>query len=169
MPKLNFFIFQPNSCLKLKVDSNTFVQINQNQMKKFILGLALIGGLFTANFASASSYKADDVSIDVLFDNSVDVTSTVNEMALGSMMSPQTVTGDQTVGGYLVRSFFCGFIGLHRSYMGTAGNTVWWWYFCVPVLGGVTNCFDFWWVVFKGDDALSKYKDNGKLMVWAGN
>jgi TM2 domain-containing membrane protein YozV len=136
-------------------------------MKKLILGLALIGGLFTTNFASASAYKADDASIDVLFDNSIDITTTVNEMALGSMMAPQSVTGDQSVGGYLVRSLFCGFIGLHRSYMGTGGKSVWWFYLCLGGLG-ITNCFDFWWVVFKGSDAMEKYRDNGKLMVWAG-
>jgi hypothetical protein len=42
-------------------------------------------------------------------------------------------------------------------------------YFCIPVVGGVTACVDFWWVVFKGDDALKKYKGSDKYMVWAGN
>ncbi|MDQ3191661.1 MAG: hypothetical protein M3Q58_08710 [Bacteroidota bacterium] len=127
-------------------------------MKKIFLLIA-IATMFTSVTMASSSYKINDAAIDVLFDQSIEVNYEFNASA-GVLQS-------QSVGGFLLRSFFCGFIGLHRSYMGTGGETMWWKYFCIPVVGGVVNCVDFWYVVFKGSDALGKYKDNGKYIVWA--
>jgi TM2 domain-containing membrane protein YozV len=52
--------------------------------------------------------------------------------------SSQALTkGDKTVGGYLLRAFFCGSFALHRSYMGTGGKSIIlalllysWWSWC---------------------------------------
>ena len=75
----------------------------------------------------------------------------------------------QSLDGGCHRAFFCGGIALHRDYMGTGGKSMWWFYLCVPVAGGVDACVDFWWVVFKGSEAMDKYKDNSKFFVWTGN
>lgn len=74
----------------------------------------------------------------------------------------------QTRGGFLVRAFFCGCIALHRSYMGTNGETMWWFYCCVPGIGAINRTVDFWWVVFD-DAAFEKYRNNSKYLVWADN
>lgn len=128
-------------------------------IKKLFLTVAL-SALSFAGF-SANSYKLDEVKMDNMFANATEISATSMDLS-----STFVVEGDKTVGGYLVRAFFCGFIGLHRSYMGTGGKSVWWWYCCVPVLGGVTTFVDFWGVVFMGQKQLDKYKDNSKKVVW---
>ena len=145
-------------------------------MKKIILSVALAAGLFFTSNASESNYILDEQAVDqqisqateVSFDNAVADLSVLNSAATSTSMT-MVGGGSQTVGGYLLRSFFCGFIALHRSYMGTGGKSLWWFYFCIPGVGGFDNCVDFWWVVFKGSDAMNKYKDNSKFFVWAGN
>ena len=137
-------------------------------MKKLLFTFAFAACIFAANLVSAGNYKVEDATIDQLFSSADDVTFAANDL---SLMSPSTATlaaGGQTVSGYLLRSFFCGFIALHRSYMGTSGKTLWYYYFCIPVVGGVVGCVDFWWVVFKGSEAMNKYTDNPKFIVWSG-
>jgi TM2 domain-containing membrane protein YozV len=139
-------------------------------MKKLLFSLAFFTCLFATNLASASTYKVDEAAVDQLFSASDDVTFTASEEAYALMNpSTQAVTKDKTVGGYLLRAFFCGEFALHRYYMGTGGKKLFWYYFCIPVVGGVTACVDFWWVVFKGSDAMNKYADNSKFIVWTGN
>lgn len=142
-------------------------------MKKIILSFALVAGLFFTSNASESNYILDEQAVDqqisqateVSFDNAATDLSAFNQFASSSLVIKG---GEQTKMGYLLRAFFCGSIALHRSYMGTGGKSLWWFYLCVPGAGGVDACVDFWWVVFKGDAALSKYKDNSKFFVWAG-
>jgi hypothetical protein len=145
-------------------------------MKKIILSVALAAGLFFTSSASESNYILDEQSVnqqisqatEMSFDNAVADLSVLNSQATASSIAIKG-GGSQTVGGYLLRAFFCGGIALHRYYMGTGGKSLWWFYFCVPVVGGVDGCVDFWWVVFKGSEAMNKYKDNSKFFVWAGN
>lgn len=128
-------------------------------MKKLILLLSVVTCF--ASFSTASNlYKINDAEIDMLFGQAI-------EVDFESTADVNSINQDKkTVGGYLIRSFFCGSFALHRSYMGTAGETLWWKYLCIPVVGGVVGCVDFWYVVFKGEEALNKYKDNGKFIVW---
>jgi hypothetical protein len=142
-------------------------------MKKIITLCAVAGLSFATALAGNSNYKVDDASIDQLFAQSEDISMTAStdfalqNTNLAANLSSVNGGGEKTVGGFLIRAWFCGFIALHRSYMGTGGKTLWYYYFCIPVMGGVTSCVDFWWVVFKGKDALNKYKDNSKFIVWA--
>lgn len=126
-------------------------------MKKMFF-LFAIATMFTSVTMASSDYRINDAAVDVLFDQAIEVDFEFN--AAG-------VQQEKTVGGFLLRNFFCGFVALHRSYMGTGGETLWWKYFCIPVVGGVVSCVDFWYVVFKGKEALDKYADNGKFIVWA--
>jgi|ERR1035437_1572321 hypothetical protein len=145
-------------------------------MKKIILSVALAAGLFFTSNASESNYILDEQAVDqqisqateVSFDNAVADFSVFNSQALSSSIAIKGGGGSQTKSGYLIRAFFCGSFALHRSYMGTGGKSLWWFYLCVPGVGGVDACVDFWWVIFKSD-ALNKYKDNSKFFVWAGN
>ena len=135
--------------------------------------LLFIFGFFAASsfsFAGTEKYKVNDTAIDQMFAQSQDISSSItDEMSLENINQPVAVQagGGQTVGGYLIRCFFCGSIALHRNYMGGDWGSLWWKYFCIPVAGGVAVCGDFWWVVFKGNSALSKYKGSDKWFVWA--
>ena len=139
-------------------------------MKKlyFILGFLSIG-LFA--FANTDKYKVNDAAVDQMFAQSHDISADLisGDMSIVNLNQPsvQVASGGQTVGGFLLRSFFCGFIALHRKYMGSDISGLWWKYFCIPVAGGVANLGDFCWVLFSGKSALSKYKGNDKWFVWA--
>ena len=146
---------------------NIFTIIDQTKltknMKKLFFALAILVGFASTSFAN--EYKLNDQQVESLFENANDISFASEDLASGLALN-SAAAGEQTVGGYLLRSFFCGFIGLHRSYMGTDGEKVWWWYFCIPVAGPVTNLVDFWGVVFMGKKQLDKYKNNGKKIVW---
>ncbi|MBT3647181.1 MAG: hypothetical protein HN542_02955 [Flavobacteriales bacterium] len=121
-----------------------------------LLALGVLGGF-------ANSYKLDEAAIENAFAASEDITWTAQDLNINSSAAS---FADQSTGGFLLRSFFCGFIALHRSYMGTGGKTLWYYYLCIPVLGGVANLVDFCGVLFKGDEFMAKYKDNPKFLVW---
>ncbi|MBW8050794.1 MAG: hypothetical protein FVQ77_10760 [Cytophagales bacterium] len=140
-------------------------------MKKLSALLLLVCLTVSITFA-ANNYKIDDVAIDQLFVQSEDVTLTLTDelSSLTSIISinMMALPEGKTVGGYLLRAYFCGFFALHRSYMGTGDKNLFFLYFCVPVASSIAAFVDFWWVVFKGEEALNKYTDNPKWFVWAG-
>ena len=138
-------------------------------MKKllFILGFFAVSSFA---FAGTEKYKVNDAALDQLFAQSNDISMSVaDEMTMAGINQPtvQAAAGGQTVGGYLIRCFFCGGLALHRKYMGSDWGSLWWKYFCIPVAGGVAACGDFWWIVFTGNKNLSKYKGNDDWFVWA--
>jgi len=137
-------------------------------MKKLILSCALALGLSAT--ASANKYTLDEAQVDNMFAKSTEITfeqkmsSELNLVNEG--MSMKAMASDtKTRGGYLVRSFFCGAIALHRYYMGTNKKAMWAMYLCIPVVGGINGCVDFWWVVFD-KEAMDKYANNDKYIVW---
>jgi hypothetical protein len=117
-----------------------------------LLALGVLGGF-------ANGYKLDEAAIENAFAASEDITWTADL----NINSSSANFGEATIGGFLLRSFFCGFIGLHRSYMGTGGKTLWYYYLCTF---GVINVVDFCGVLFKGDEFMAKFKDNPKFLVW---
>ncbi|MFN7015009.1 MAG: hypothetical protein ACK4ON_12145 [Bacteroidia bacterium] len=130
----------------------------------FTMSLAVVGS------ALANNYKLDENSVEAAFAASEDISLVASDEANTLALASVNGTFDEpNKMGYLLRSFFCGFIGLHRSYMGTGGKTLWYYYLCIPIYGGIVNCVDFWGVVFKGDEQWNKYKNNPKFNVWAGN
>lgn len=138
-------------------------------MKILLFKIMFVAGILVTNFASANTYKVDDAAVDQMFSSADDVTFSASEEAYALMNPAQTaVKGDKTVIGFLVRAWFCGGFALHRYYMGTGGKALFWYYFCIPVVGGVAGFVDFWWVVFKGEEAMNKYADNPKFLVWTG-
>lgn len=134
-------------------------------MKKigmFVLALALSAGVF------ANDYRLDESNVETMIENAEDVTMTEladYESLSSTSFAASAVAGSQTRGGFLLRSFFCGGFALHRYYMGSEGAKYFFLYFCVPVVGGVTNCVDFWSVVFNADN-LSRYNNADKYIVW---
>jgi TM2 domain-containing membrane protein YozV len=134
-------------------------------MKKILLIAALVGGFAASTFAK-DTYKLNDASVDQMFAQSSDITLTVStEEATASSMNTEAVSlslaPSQTKIGYYLRLFFCGMVGLHRSYMGTGGKTIWF-YYCIPGLNGAMLFCDFWITIFKSD-LWDKYKNNSAL------
>lgn len=132
-------------------------------MKKITLALAFFVCLIGSSFAS--NYKVDETAVDQLFASSVDVTFTSGDLSAFDV-NTNAAAGGTSVGGFLLRNFFCGFIALHRKYMGGDWNQLWWKYFCIPIAGGVANLGDFLYVLFVGQDALDKYDGEDKWFVW---
>lgn len=127
-------------------------------MKKLFFTLSLVLGLATV--ASANTYKLNNASVEAKFAASQDVTT--ESVALASTENYTTVLGgDQSIGGFLVRAAFCGTFSIHRMYMGSSFM----WMYCIPVAGQLTSAIDFWYVIFKGQEGLSKYSNSSKF--WA--
>lgn len=136
-------------------------------MKHYVLSLAFLACLFSVSLSSrASSYKADEAAVDELFNASEDVTLVAADLVANATVNSNTAGGGKTVGGFLIRNFFCGGIALHRHYMGGDWGKLWWKYFCIPVAGGVASCGDFLYVLIKGNEALDKYDGEDKFFVW---
>jgi hypothetical protein len=137
-------------------------------MKKLVLAIALIVG--AASFTFASSYNLNETAIDAAFDASEDVTMQSNVLT-ESVTNAAAADGEITKGGFLVRAYFCGFVGMHRAYMGNGGKKVGL-YYCLTSIVGVGNTIafiDFLMVLIKGDEMMDKFKDNSKFIVWLGN
>jgi TM2 domain-containing membrane protein YozV len=143
-----------------------FNNVKTMTMKKIFLTLAM--SITVVGSALANNYKLDEASIDAAFAASEDISLVASEDATLNFASINGTLDEPTIGGYLLRAWFCGFIGLHRSYMGTGGKTLWYYYLCIPVYGPLVACVDFWGVVFMGNKQLAKYKNNPKFNVWAG-
>ncbi len=141
-------------------------------MRKFFFLIVLVWVSSATTFAR-ESYKLDETSVEAAFAKASEISLSAEHkdfllaLTSESAMAAVPADGDLTKGGYLLRSFFCGFVGLHRSYMGTNGKTLWYYYFCIPVYGGIVNFVDFWGVVFGAD--YMKYKNNSKFNVWWSN
>lgn len=120
---------------------------------------------FFISQSSFAGYKVDEDAIDAMISGAEDV-SIQAAMESSTLLSTGKMSGDKTVGGFLLRAYFCGGFALHRYYMGTGGAQLFWYYFCIPVVGGGTACIDFWYVLFTGKDGLSKYADNSSFWVW---
>jgi hypothetical protein len=136
-------------------------------MRKVILLAAIIFGL--SSVVNANKYMLDENNLDNMISKSTEISFEQKMNAdFGTMNLDFKVAkaGDtKSRGGYLVRAFFCGSIALHRYYMGTGKKAMWAMYFCIPVVGAVDAFVDFWWVVFD-KDAMSKYANNDKYIVW---
>jgi hypothetical protein len=114
---------------------------------------------------TAGKYTFGEDQLNVLANKSTEVSFEKMFPAGESSLTGSFAVNDQDKVGYLLRCWFCGGIALHRYYMGTTEGFMWALYCCVPVVGGVAQLVDFFWVIFE-DDALSKYKNNNKYLVW---
>jgi hypothetical protein len=135
-------------------------------MKKLLITGSAIIGIF-AN-VNASKFKIDESALNQLLSQSTEITvQELNSQFLSQSLEMKATFAlpEKTRGGYLVRAFFCGGIALHRYYMGTNNKWLWALYFCVPVVGEVTACVDFWGAVFDAD-FYKKYENNDKYIVW---
>ena len=134
-------------------------------MKKTLFALLAFASLSFSQF-SVASYRIDENAIDMQMAAAEDVSMEMSALSANFLNNNQMPADEKTVGGFLLRAYFCGNFALHRYYMGTGGAQLFWYYFCIPVVGGGTACIDFWYVVFKGKEGLSKYENNSNFWVW---
>ena len=126
-------------------------------MKKLVLTLAVA---LMAVVASANNYVANDAAIDALVENSVEM---VMEAAPANMVQ-LTNNADPLIATAL--SWFTGWCGLHRYYLGTQ---VW---MAAPYLVtcGVLGWIDavIFTIEYVQDGKISKkYYNNPKVILWA--
>ena len=126
-------------------------------MKKLVLTLAVA---LMAVVASANNYVANDAAIDALVENSVEM---VMEAAPANMVQ-LTNNADPLIATAL--SWFTGWCGLHRYYLGTQ---VW---MAAPYLVtcGVLGWIDavIFTIEYIQDGKISKkYYNNPKVLLWA--
>lgn len=126
-------------------------------MKKLVLTLAVA---LMAVVASANNYVANDAAIDALVENSVEM---VMEAAPANMIQ-LTNNADPLIATAL--SWFTGWCGLHRYYLGTQ---VW---MAAPYLVtcGVLGWIDavIFTIEYIQDGKISKkYYNNPKVLLWA--
>lgn len=126
-------------------------------MKKLVLTLAVA---LMAVVASANNYVANDAAIDALVENSVEM---VMEAAPANMIQ-LTNNADPLIATAL--SWFTGWCGLHRYYLGTQ---VW---MAAPYLVtcGVLGWIDavIFTIEYIQDGKISKkYYNNPKIILWA--
>ena len=138
-------------------------------MKNFLVSfIFFITSLFA--FSGTEKYKVNDAALDQMFGQSQDISSAlvIGDISFVNFNQPSIGVDDevQTESGYLTRWFFCGFIAMHRHYMGGDWSTLWWKYLCVPFASQVAWCGDGLLVVLKGKTILEKYKGNNKWFVW---
>ncbi len=138
--------------------------LSKNSILLLVSFLLIVGAIT----AKPSKYQLNEPLLEEVL-NHCEETSFLPSDNLFKCTFTRSQEGEiQTRGGYLIRAFFCGFIALHRTYMGTNGETMWWFYCCVPLAGPIDHFVDFWWVVFD-DKAFEKYRNNSKFFVWMEN
>ncbi len=134
-------------------------------MKKLLGTLTILAFVVSFTFAG-SQYQLNEDNIQQQFQNAEKVkfsTASTDALALANFAS---VPKEKTAGGFLLRMLVCGaFIWSHRKYMGTGGESVWY-YYCIPVYGAVISCGEFFDVLFGGKSALDKYEGNGSACAW---
>ena len=140
-------------------------------MKKLVISFSFFATSLFSFAGVDEKYKVNDAVIDRMFAQSTDVSYELQDgsISLTSLFSAESQSSGEggSVGGFLVRNCFCGFIGLHRTYMGSNFGDMWWKYCLVTILvGGIPQTVDFCWVLFDGEKALSKYRGNNKFLVW---
>lgn len=134
-------------------------------MKKFLL--ALVAMFAITAVASAANYTADDAAIDAAIENAIDVNAfNLGDTATAPLGAAYVAMGNNDVVSLLL-TFFLGWTGIHRMYM---GSTPWMWILYLLTGGGfgvvVLLDFVFELIGFVDGSGLGKYYDNPNILMW---
>lgn len=134
-------------------------------MKKFFL--ALVAMFAITAVASAANYTADDAAIDAAIENAVEVNAfNLGNTATAPLGAAYVALGNNDVVSILL-TFFLGWTGIHRVYM---GSTPWMWILYLLTGGGfgvvVLLDFVFELIGFVDGSGLGKYYDNPNILMW---
>jgi TM2 domain-containing membrane protein YozV len=134
-------------------------------MKKFFL--ALVAMFAITAVASAANYTADDAAIDAAIENAIDVNAfNLGDTATAPLGAAYVAMGNNDMVSLLL-TFFLGWTGIHRMYM---GSTPWMWILYLLTGGGfgvvVLLDFVFELIGFVDGSGLGKYYDNPNILMW---
>jgi TM2 domain-containing membrane protein YozV len=140
-------------------------------MRSIILSFCAFLSVFTAS----ASYTIDEQKLSTLFDSAVEIANPENHLMVPpdqienhfQNLNVQSIEDKEAVNRYLLVCMAggCGWMGMHRWYLGTSNGTK------------VLYCFtgfwlfyiDFWVImvdcVIKGNGTVA-YQDNSKLFMW---
>lgn len=134
-------------------------------MKKFFL--ALVAMFAITAVASAANYTADDSAIDAAIENAIDVNAfNLGNTATAPLGAAYVAMGNNDIVSLLL-TFFLGWTGIHRMYM---GSTPWMWILYLLTGGGfgvvVLLDFVFELIGLVDGSGLGKYYDNPNILMW---
>src|SRR5688572_3728293 len=102
-------------------------------MKKLLVFSFLLSIFSVCAYAESQAYKLDDAKIDMMFEQSVDVTSNlmsgVADLSFASFAQPEvngsstTMVAEKSPIIAFLLAFFLGGLGIHRFYLGTKTMT----------------------------------------------
>ena len=134
-------------------------------MKTFFL--ALVAMFAITAVASAANYIADDAAIDAAIENAVELNAfDLGSTATAPLGAAYVAMGNNDVVSLLL-TFFLGWTGIHRMYMGST----WWMWIPYLLTGGgfgivVLLDFVFELVGFIDGSGLGKFYDNPNILMW---
>lgn len=127
----------------------------------------LVGLIFTQ--VSANSYHLDNAAVDQMFENAevVELNAIENFAPLAEAgYADQTFLQEKDPVVAFLLSWFVGYLGIHRAYLGTSTGTI---IGYILTLGGcgIVATID-WVMLLVGliNDDISKYVDNPKFFMW---
>ena len=132
-------------------------------MKKFFL--ALVAMFAITAVASAANYEANDAAIDAAMENAIEVNA-FNFSNTAEAGATYIAMGNNDIVSLLL-TFFLGWTGVHRVYM---GSTWWMWIPYLLTAGGfgivVLLDFVFELIGFVDGSGMGKYYDNPNILMW---
>lgn len=136
-------------------------------MKKFFL--ALVAMFAITAVASAANYIADDAAIDAAIENAIEVDAfNLGGTTSAPLGATYVAAGNNDVAAILL-TFFLGWCGIHRVYMGST-KLMWLWYLLLNFIfvGEIIVTVDFIFEIVGLVDGsgLGKYYDNPNLLMW---
>ncbi len=142
-------------------------------MKKIFsfIAIALFFVVAKAN-ASVSEYMVNDYAVEQAFETSVQVNSAslVNVAQPGDINGEAQLKAEKNPVVAFILAWFLGGFGIHRLYLGGAGKLIPAYIFTCFGIFGIVPFVD-WIVLLIGlvNNDISKYVDNDRFFMWAGN
>ena len=144
-------------------------------MKKLIVFSFLLSIFSVSAYADTQAYKLDDAKIDMMFEQSTDVTANLMtgaaDFSFASFAAPAASSATAAVGDKspviaFILAFFLGGLGIHRFYLGTKTMTGVGYILTCGGLG-IVSLVD-WVLLLIGtiNDDIDKYVDNPKFFMW---
>ena len=134
------------------------------KVKVLLTGICMI---LLSNVSYGSAYKADDSSIDAIVANAVEISALDYVSAHDFHGADAMLSADKNGWTAFVLSYFVGYFGIHRHYLGTKGSMWALYTFTCGGIFGVVAAVDIV-VLFIGaiQKDISKYVDNRKFIMW---
>lgn len=143
-------------------------------MKKlftFFFAIALMVVSRSVSYAETNEYFVDDQAVEAALSAAAPVEATAMMDNALSVTAPQSkaVLAEKSEAGAFVLSWFLGWLGIHRAYLGTAGGVIVGYILTCGGLG-IVNLID--WitlliVLVEPDKTLEPYINNKKFFMWA--